>query len=170
MQVRVCVCVWTWVFTSLGWMPGSVILGPRVSVRLVFFFKKLPSHFLEWVPLLQSCSGVCVCDLQPVASSVFFISAVLTGAWRYLAIAPTGVSWLLIALAISSWLVCHPCHPFRGMSSVHFVSLGSSSERSLYLLNVILCQRHELQILSPNLSLIFSSSLWELLQGKSFRF
>ena len=58
MQV-VCVCVdVSFHFSGMNaWECGTGSLG---KYTLSFFFKKLPSHFLAGMPLLRSCSGVCV--------------------------------------------------------------------------------------------------------------
>ena len=65
--------------------------GSLGKCTLSFFLRNCQAIFWQVYPFYGP-AAVCVCDLQPVASSVFFISAVLAGEWRYLAIAPTGVS------------------------------------------------------------------------------
>ena len=136
--MRVCVCVDV-SFHSSGMNAWECDTGSQgkctLSCFLFFFLRNCQAIFWRGCPF-YSPAAVCLCDLQPVASSAFFISAVLTGARRISRSPPPASPDPLIALAISSWLVCHPCLPFRDVSSVHFVSLGSSSECSFYLLNV----------------------------------
>lgn len=169
MQVRVCVCVdVSFHFSGMNaWECDTGSLG-KYTLNF-FFFKKLPSHFLAWMPLLQSCSGVHVwspaCGVVSILHFRCFNRSVAVSHDRPHRRLPTRWSrWPCLhgsfAIRVAPSMACllSIC-----LSGVEFWALCLSSERAP-------CQRHELQILSPNLSLIFSSSLWELLQGRSFRF